>query len=85
MREEENMYKKTIHRLEKNAQAAKIKLSVTHSENSEQRTAIDNLRRNKVLFLQIRNDLVSIKKTFVRFNSLSRCLCGVCRRQSWRR
>jgi hypothetical protein len=52
------MYKKTIERLEKKLQMSKIKLSVSHSENLDCRNQIDSMRRDKVLYLQILNDLV---------------------------
>lgn len=60
MKEEEAGYKKTIARLEKNLQMARIKLSVVHSENMDCRHQIDAMRRDKVLYLQIQNDLVSL-------------------------
>jgi hypothetical protein len=58
LKEEEAMFKKTISRLEKNLQMSRIKLSVSHSENMDCRNQIDSLRRDKVLYLQIQNDLV---------------------------
>lgn len=58
MKEEEAMYKKTIARLEKNLQMARIKLSVAHSDNMDARHQIDSMRRDKVLYLQIQTDLV---------------------------
>lgn len=62
------MYKKTIERLEKQLQMSKIKLSVSHSENLDCRHQIDSMRRDKVLYLQILNDLVEYFFSF----SLSR-------------
>jgi len=57
MKEAQFAHKKALARLEKNLQMARIKLSVAHSENTDTRKQIDSLRRNKVLFLQIRRDL----------------------------
>lgn len=59
LKQEENQSKKKIARLEKKLQLARIQLSVAHSENSELRKAIDTMRLNKILYLQIRNDMVN--------------------------
>lgn len=60
LRDEEAACKKTIARLEKRVQLSRIQLSVTHTENSEMRKNIDEMRLNKTMYLQIRNDMVSI-------------------------
>jgi hypothetical protein len=60
LRDEEAAGKKTIARLEKKVQLARIQLSVAHSENSEVRKTIDAMRLNKTMYLQIRNDMVSL-------------------------
>ena len=67
MKEEEAGYKKTIARLEKNLQMSRVKLSVVHSENMDFRHQIDAMRRDKVLYLQIQNDLVGF--LFLHFKS----------------
>ena len=58
LRDEEAAGKKTIARLEKKVQLSRIQLSVTHTENSEMRKTIDEMRLNKTMYLQIRNDMV---------------------------
>jgi hypothetical protein len=57
-KEEEKNFKKTIHRIEKSVQMARIKYSVVHSENSDTRRRIDDTRKDKILYLQIKNNLV---------------------------
>jgi hypothetical protein len=54
--------KKQLGRLEHHLQMSKIKLSVSRNENATLKKRIQELRRDKLLHLQILNDLVS--KTF---------------------
>lgn len=58
MNEEEKVNKKELHRLEKQLQAAKIKLSVARKDNTEMKSKIDNLRKDKLMHMQIMNDMV---------------------------
>jgi hypothetical protein len=52
--------KKLIARLECQLQASKVKLSTARNENIGYRNKVDDLRREKLLQLQILNDLVRI-------------------------
>ena len=51
-------FKKSIAKLEKALQTTKIALSKSRAENVEFRTKISNFRTNKLLFLQIYNDML---------------------------
>jgi hypothetical protein len=50
--------KKRIGRLEHQLQTSKIKLSVARNENAVMKKKVQDLRRDKLLHLQILNDLV---------------------------
>ena len=56
-KEEEQNFKKTINRIEKSVQMARIKYSVIHSENTDTRKLIDDTRKDKILYLQIKTNL----------------------------
>lgn len=56
--EDDKVHRKRITRLEKQLQTAKIKLSVTRRDNHQAKLRIDGLRKDKLLHLQIKNDLV---------------------------
>ncbi|CAE7537273.1 ODA1 [Symbiodinium microadriaticum] len=56
-KEEEQNFKKTIARIEKSVQMARIKYSVIHSENTDTRKHIDDTRKDKILYLQIKTNL----------------------------
>ena len=59
MKEHEVVNKKQLGRLEHHLQMSKIKLSVSRNENSTLKKRVQELRRDKLLHLQILNDLVS--------------------------
>lgn len=58
------MNKKLIGRLEHHLQMSKIKLSVSRNENLAMKKRVQELRRDKLLHLQILNDLVSFSFFF---------------------
>lgn len=56
--ENESMNKKLMHRLEHQLQQSKIKLSTARNENITLKNRVQDLRREKLLHLQILNDLM---------------------------
>lgn len=58
MHENESTNKKLMHRLEHQLQQSKIKLSTAKNENITLKTRVQDLRREKLLHLQILNDLM---------------------------
>lgn len=60
IKEHDIVNKKLIGRLEHHLQMSKIKLSVSKNENLAMKKRVQELRRDKLLHLQILNDLVSI-------------------------
>lgn len=68
VKEHANINKKQLGRLEHYLQMSKVKLSVAKNENSILKGRVQDLRRDKILHLQILNDLVSI--SIIKANSL---------------
>lgn len=66
VKEHDIVNKKLIGRLEHHLQMSKIKLSVSKNENLSMKKRVQVLRRDKLLHLQILNDLVS----FISLNRL---------------
>lgn len=57
--EDDKTNRTNITKLEKKLQSAKIKLSVCRRDNSTQKMKIDKLRKDKLMHLQIKVDMVS--------------------------
>ncbi|RYG63760.1 hypothetical protein EON64_15295, partial [archaeon] len=72
VRQHDVMHKKLIARLEYQLQTSKVKLSVAKNENAQCKSKIEDLRREKMLQLQILSDLIketSSSKRRVKFCS----------------
>jgi hypothetical protein len=59
VKEDEMNFRRIVSRLENNLQMARIKLSVSHSDNVASRARIDALRQDKTMYLQIQQGIVS--------------------------
>ena len=59
VRDHDIAHQKLLGRLEHHLQMSKIKLSVSRNENITLKKRVQDLRRDKLLHLQILNDLVS--------------------------
>lgn len=55
--EKEKVHKKRLQRLEKQLQAANIKLSIARRDNLAHKAKIDSLRKDKLLHMQIKEDM----------------------------
>lgn len=64
VKDHEMMNKKLLGRLEHQLQMSKIKLSTSKNENITLKAKVQDLRREKLLHLQILNDLVRLKTPF---------------------
>jgi hypothetical protein len=67
--EDSKVTRGVINRLEKKLQSAKIKYSVAKRDNAAMKIKIDNLRKDKILHMQIKCDMVRIYTGFICFGS----------------
>lgn len=56
--DKDKVHRKKIHLMETQLQKSKVKLSIARKDNVELRHRIDNVRRSKLLHLQIYRDMV---------------------------